>query len=47
MEKENSVYRIINNEVTPITSEQEIQSIEDALENANQYSGVQQHLNQA
>lgn len=47
MEKENSAYRIINNEITPITSEQEIQSIEDALKNTNQYSGVQQHLNQA
>ena len=47
LEKENSAYRIINNEITPITSEQEIQSIEDALKNTNQYSGVQQHLNQA
>lgn len=47
LEKENSSYRIINNEITPITSEQEIQSIEDALKNTNQYSGVQQHLNQA
>ena len=47
LEKENSVYRIINNEITPITSEQEIQSIEEALKNTNQYSGVQQHLNQA
>ncbi len=46
-EKENYAYRIINNEITAITSEQEIQSIEDALENTNQYSGVQQHLNQA
>ena len=47
LEKENSAYRIINNEITPITSEQEIQSIEGALKNTNQYSGVQQHLNQA
>ena len=47
LERENSAYRLIGNEVTPITSEQEIQSIEDALENTNQYSGVQQHLNQA
>jgi len=47
LEKENSAYRIINNEITPITSEQEIQSIEDALVNTNPYSGVQQHLNQA
>lgn len=47
LEKENSAYRIINNEITPITSEQEIQSIEDALANTSPYSGVQQHLNQA
>lgn len=47
LEKENSAYRLIGNEITPITSEQEIQSIEEALENTNQYSGVQQHLNQA
>lgn len=47
LEKENSAYRIINNEITPITSEQEIQSIENALKNTNPYSGVQEHLNQA
>lgn len=47
LEQENSAYRLINHEIIPITSEQEIQSIEDALENTDQYSGVQQHLNQA
>ena len=47
LEKENSAYRIVNNQIIEITSEQEIQSIEDALENTNQYSGIQQHLNQA
>ena len=47
LEEENSAYRIINDKVTEITSEQEIQSIEDALKNTNPYSGVQQHLNQA
>ncbi|WP_425916102.1 AbiJ-NTD4 domain-containing protein [Acinetobacter sp. TSRC1-2] len=47
LERENSAYRIINDEIIPITSEQEIQSIEEALENTNPYSGVQQHLNQA
>ena len=45
--EENSAYRIINSHVTEITSEQEIQSIEEALVNASPYSGVQQHLNQA
>ena len=47
LEKECSAYRIINDDITPITSEQEIQSIEEALQNTNPYSGVHQHLNQA
>ena len=47
LQSENSAYRVISQQITEITSEQEIQSIEDALENTNQYSGVQQHLNQA
>ncbi|MCJ8160829.1 AbiJ-NTD4 domain-containing protein [Acinetobacter zhairhuonensis] len=47
LQSENSAYRVINQQITEITSEQEIQSIEDALENTDQYSGVQQHLNQA
>lgn len=47
LERENSAYRIINDEIIPITSEQEIQSIEEALANTNPYSGVQQHLNQS
>lgn len=45
--EENSAYQVIHEKITEITSEQEIQSIEDALENTNQYSGIQQHLNQA
>lgn len=47
LQSENSAYRVIDNQIVEITSEQEIQSIEDALANTNQYSGVQQHLNQA
>lgn len=47
LEEENSAYRIIDNQVTEITSEQEIQSIEEALENTSLYSGVQQHLKRA
>lgn len=47
LEKENSAYRVVNEKIIEITSEQEIQSIEEALENTNPYSGVQQHLNQA
>lgn len=47
LEVENSAYRIVDNQITEITSEQEIESIEQALENTSPYSGVQQHLNQA
>lgn len=45
--EENSAYRIIKDQLIEVTSEQEIQSIEEALANTNPYSGVQQHLNQA
>ncbi|WP_120430820.1 AbiJ-NTD4 domain-containing protein [Acinetobacter baylyi] len=47
LEKYLSAYRLSNSNILEITSEEEIQSIEDALENTNQYSGVQLHLNQA
>ncbi|OTG84489.1 hypothetical protein B9T33_01515 [Acinetobacter sp. ANC 5054] len=47
LEKHASIYRLINKSITPITSEHEIQSIEEALQNSNPYSGVQQHLKQA
>ncbi|MCJ8511509.1 AbiJ-NTD4 domain-containing protein [Acinetobacter lwoffii] len=47
LDQENSAYRIINQQITEITSEQEIQSIEEALKNSQPYSGIQQHLNQA
>ncbi|WP_111858873.1 AbiJ-NTD4 domain-containing protein [Acinetobacter sp. CFCC 10889] len=46
-EKNSAKFRLINNQIIRITSEQEIQSIEEALANTNPYSGVQQHLNQA
>ena len=47
LENEKAAYRIIQNQITEITSEQEIKSIEEALEKSHSYSGVQQHLNQA
>ena len=47
LEKYSSIYRLINRKFTRITSNQEIQSIEEALKSTNPYSGVQQHLNQA
>lgn len=47
LERENSAYRLIGNEIIPITSEQEIEAIEEALKNTDPYSGIQQHLKQA
>lgn len=47
LKNENSAYRLVGNQVIQITSEQEIQSIEEALTNTSPYSGVKQHLNQA
>lgn len=47
LQSENSAYRVVNEQITSITSQQEIQSIQEALENTNPYSGVQEHLNQA
>lgn len=47
LERENSAYRIVSFEVTPITSSQEIQSIEDAIEKAGELPGPATHLNQA
>lgn len=47
LEKHLSAYRLSNGNILEITSEQEIQSIEQALENTTPYSGVQLHLNQA
>ncbi|MEG0343252.1 MAG: hypothetical protein RR633_13810, partial [Acinetobacter sp.] len=42
-----SAYRLFNGAIIELTSEQEIQSIEEAFENTSPYSGVQQHLKQA
>ena len=47
LKDEKSAYILINKQFVQITSEQEIQCIEEALENSNPFSGVQQHLNQA
>ena len=47
LEEEKSAYRLINLKIIEISADLEIQSIEEALENTNQYSGVQQHLKQA
>lgn len=47
LEDEFSAYRLINNQVTEITSEQEIQSIEEAMQAAGKFSSVKQHLQTA
>ena len=47
LESELSAYRVINQHIIEITTDQEIQSLEEALKNSQPYSGVQQHLNQA
>lgn len=47
LERENSAYRTINNQISEITSEQEIQSIEEAIQSSDKLSGVQQHLQTA
>jgi hypothetical protein len=44
---EKSAYRIIDKKIVEITAEQEIESINDALENSNNLTGVQTHLKQA
>ncbi len=45
LETENSAYRIVENEVTEITDEQEIQSIEDAFDSPSQ--GARKHFENA
>ncbi len=44
LEKELSAYRFVDNKITDLTSEQEIESIESAISNATKYSGVSTHL---
>lgn len=45
-ESENSAYRFINGEITPITDENEIKSIEEAINDAP-HKGVKEHLTTA
>src|SRR5574337_886187 len=47
LERELSGYRIINNEFVPITSDEEIQSIEDALKISDVFAPVKIHLSRA
>ena len=47
LEKENSAYRIVGGKITLITSDEEIQSVESAIEKSLPFSGVQKHLTTA
>lgn len=47
LKEELSGYTIINNQIVPITSEHEISSIEEALNNSSKYSPVETHLQKA
>jgi len=46
-EKELSAYRFIDSQLTDITSEEEIESIESAIKSGSKYSGVDNHLKTA
>ena len=45
LEIEVSSYRIANKQVVRITSDQEIQSVEEAIDSTSKYKAVQTHLN--
>lgn len=48
LEKENAGYRLINNQFVPITNEQEMQAIEEAIGKAAQFAkGANKNLSQA
>ncbi len=47
LERENAAYRFINGQIALITSSEEIEEIESAIEESKPYPGVAQHLDQA
>jgi hypothetical protein len=47
LEKELSAYRFVGNQLTDITSEEELESIETAINSATKYSGASSHLKTA
>lgn len=47
LERELSAYRIVDGKVIEITSDEEIESIESAIKNADKYNAVRAHLEQA
>jgi hypothetical protein len=47
LERENSAYRFANGILTEITSEQEVQSLEEAIAKSSPFYGVREHLTTA
>lgn len=47
LDRENSAYRFVNGILTEITSEEEIQSVEEAISSASAFPGVRDHLSAA
>ena len=47
LEKELSAYRFVGSQLTDITSEEEIESIETAIDSTTRYSGANKHLQTA
>lgn len=44
LQRENSAYRFVSGKITPITSTDEIEEIENAISGSDQYAGVRTHL---
>jgi hypothetical protein len=47
LEKEQSAYRFVDNQITDLTAEEEIESIEHAIKSSSNLSGVNTHLKTA
>lgn len=47
LERENSGYRLVDAQVTPITSAVEIEAIEEAIKDSSPFAGAHAHLKQA
>lgn len=47
LEEENSAYRFVESMLVEISSEEEIESIEEALQSVSKYSGIKAHINSA
>lgn len=47
LERENSAYRFVTNNITEITSDEEIEAIESAIQDTSAIAGVRVHLRQA